>query len=147
MTDDDKPRRGLAGLKDRVAGGTLRKRAIEAAAGRVNALLDAVDAFEDRGGLSGLIDESLRNTTARARQITGDDKTLRQYYANLEVPFGSDRETVKKAYRNLLKRYHPDKHSGDPEREAMATRLTQELTRAYDAINAWHDRRRLPGGS
>jgi len=145
MAEQDKPKRRLAGLRDRVAASTgLGRRAIEAATGKVNALLEAVDAFEEGGGLSAMIDEGLRTTTARAQLLTGDDKSLRQYYANLEVPFGADKETVKKAYRQLLKRYHPDKHSGDPEREAMATRLTQELTRAYDAINAWHDRRRLP---
>ena len=119
------------------------KRAIDAAAKNVNALIDAVDEFEERGGISGLLDDSLRTTSAKARVLTGEEKTLRQYYANLEVPFGADKEEVKKAYRELLRRYHPDKHSGDPEREAVATRLTQELTRAYQEVNRYLDRRRL----
>lgn len=117
----------------------LRK-LIQAASRRANDLLDTINAFEDEGGVTTWLDEGLKSTSARARLIVRDDKNLHQYYANLEVPFGADRETVKKAYRALLRRYHPDKHSGDPEREAVATRLTQELTRAYDAICAYLDR-------
>lgn len=58
-------------------------------------------------------------------------KAIEQYYANLEVEVGSDLETVKRAYRRLMRRYHPDKHAGDPEKYRNATVLAQSLTRAY----------------
>ncbi|MEO1272641.1 MAG: J domain-containing protein [Myxococcota bacterium] len=102
----------------------------------LNTLLDVVDDFEKRGGLSGLINDTLDDASGRA--LTGStrsgEKSLIQYYANLEVPYGADLATVKKSYRRLLRKYHPDKHSGDPEREQLATELTQELTRAYTAV-------------
>ena len=36
-----------------------------------------------------------------------------------------------------MRKYHPDKHSADADTEALATELTQELTRAYRAIESY----------
>lgn len=119
----------------------LRRRILTGLSTNLNALLDAVDAFEDQGGLSSLIDGTYGH--GKTRQLTGrtsDHKTLRQYYANLETPYGADRKTLKQNYRRLLRKYHPDKHSGDPQREQLATELTQELTRAYTSVIAYLDR-------
>ena len=99
----------------------------------LNAVLDAVEDFEERGGLNAFLDEL---SPGAGRLLGGpyDGKSLRQYYANLETPYGSDVATVKKNYRRLMRKYHPDRHSGDPEREKLATEISQELTRAYDVV-------------
>jgi len=34
------------------------------------------------------------------------------YYEILEVSQTSDKETIKKAYRSMAKKYHPDKNAG-----------------------------------
>jgi len=65
------------------------------------------------------------------------EKTLRDYYANLEVEYGADMDTVKASYRRLMRKYHPDKYSSDPRMEELSTELTQELTRAYRAIESY----------
>ena len=39
----------------------------------------------------------------------------KNYYASLGLPAGSDAEEIKRAYRNLARRYHPDSGSGDVE--------------------------------
>jgi DnaJ-domain-containing protein 1 len=106
----------------------------------LNAMLDAVEDFEDRGGLNQYLGE-LPASAAQLLYGAHDGKPLRQYYANLESPYGSDLATVKKNYRRLMRKYHPDRHSGDPEREKLATELSQELTRAYDTV-CEHIRRR-----
>lgn len=62
------------------------------------------------------------------------DEKLAKYYAALEIPYGSNFETVKKAYRNLLKKYHPDFYLHDPEKQKTATHLTQKLSEAYQAL-------------
>lgn len=111
----------------------------ERISGAANKLLDAVDDFEKRGGISGFIDIELPEALTPPGPY--DSKTLRQYYANLETPYGADLNTVKKNYRRLMRKYHPDRHSGDPEREELATRLSQELTRAYQVVSD-HLRRR-----
>jgi DnaJ-domain-containing protein 1 len=123
---------GLRGLRGRVVG---------AAKNNLNSILDKVESFEEKGGFSRLMDEALNAPTASGWLVSGtDEKTLRQYYANLEVEYGADLQTVKKSYRRLVRRYHPDKHSDDDERERLATQLTQELTRAYDAIRAYKEK-------
>jgi len=69
------------------------------------------------------------------------DEDLRQDYANLEVPFGADIETVKRAYKNLIMRYHPDKHSGNPEKLRMATEITKKVNESFERIRSHTERR------
>ena len=59
---------------------------------------------------------------------------VRRAYAALEVPVGSNFETVRKSYRALMRKYHPDHHSGSPEKQKTATELTQRLTEAYKLL-------------
>jgi DnaJ-domain-containing protein 1 len=59
---------------------------------------------------------------------------LRKAYASLEVPAGSDFETVRKAYRTLMRKYHPDRHAQTPEKQKAATELAQKLTQAYKVL-------------
>lgn len=104
----------------------------------LNELLDRVTEFEQQGGFRRLVDpiagELGLDTSPPA---PSGEKTIREYYANLEVPYGSDLETVKISYRRLLRKYHPDKHAESPEMEALATDLTQEITRAYRAVESY----------
>jgi len=67
------------------------------------------------------------------RTAAGDD-AIRKAYAALEVPAGSDFETVRHSYRRLMRKYHPDLHGGAPEKQRAATDLTQRLTQAYKAL-------------
>ena len=67
------------------------------------------------------------------RTAAGDD-AIRKAYASLEVPAGSDFETVRKSYRRLMRKYHPDLHGGTPEKARAATDLTQRLTQAYKTL-------------
>jgi DnaJ-domain-containing protein 1 len=60
---------------------------------------------------------------------------LAQYYANLEIPVGSDRATVKKAWKTQMKKYHPDLHCADPEKKRIAEELTLQLTEAHRILD------------
>jgi DnaJ-class molecular chaperone len=70
---------------------------------------------------------------AQARKPAPPDE-LRLAYAALEVPYGADFATVRKSYRALMRKYHPDRHTGSPEKQKAATELAQKLTLAYDMI-------------
>lgn len=62
------------------------------------------------------------------------DQQLAGYYANLEIPYGSDLEVVRRAWKRQLKKYHPDLHANNPEKRQMANELTAGLTKAYEEI-------------
>jgi len=66
---------------------------------------------------------------------------LRQDYANLEVPFKSDLEIVKKQYKTLLRKYHPDRFAQDPEKYRHATELTKKLNESFHRIKEYHEHR------
>ncbi len=59
------------------------------------------------------------------------DAQLARYYAELGVPYGAELVVVKRAYRRLMRRVHPDRHAGDAARHEEATQLSQTLGEAY----------------
>jgi DnaJ like chaperone protein len=69
------------------------------------------------------------------RQRTANDSadSAAQYYALLGLDNGADMSTIKKAYRQLSMKYHPDKvsHLGD-EFKGIAEEKMKELNAAYD---------------
>jgi len=74
-----------------------------------------------------------RSSPPPRRTAAGDD-AIRKAYAALEIPAGSDFETVRRSYRTLMRKYHPDLHTGAPEKQRAATDLAQRLTEAYKTL-------------
>jgi len=66
---------------------------------------------------------------------------LRGDYANLEVPFGADIETVRRSYKRLMLHYHPDRHGSDPEKQRVATEITKKLNESFERIRAYQESR------
>jgi DnaJ-domain-containing protein 1 len=87
-------------------------------------------------------EESVRAARARAdesarrapRPPTGGDE-IRRAYAALEVAYGADFVTVRKSYRTLMRKYHPDRHGQSPEKQKAANELAQRLTAAYRVLS------------
>ena len=59
---------------------------------------------------------------------------VQKAYAVLELPVGSDFETVRKSYRALMRKYHPDRHTQTPEKQRAANEVAQRLTDAYKLL-------------
>src|SRR5947209_18090495 len=57
-------------------------------------------------------------------------KTKRDYYQVLEVDRSASPEIVKRAYRKLAVKFHPDKNPDDPQAEEKF----KELGEAYDVL-------------
>ena len=55
---------------------------------------------------------------------------MKNYYKILEIEFGTDTLTVKKAYRRLALKYHPDKN-----RASDAANMFIEITEAYEVLS------------
>lgn len=113
----------------------------------LNRVVDRIATIEEGGGIGALLErqierlrreqERLRREAQQAARSGGPlahMANIRQAYARLEVPYGSDYETVRESYRSLMRRYHPDRHAADPERERIATAISQRLTVAYDLL-------------
>jgi DnaJ-domain-containing protein 1 len=90
------------------------------------------------------LDEFMRtgsNDSARTRSRRAappprqpPDESLRLDYANLEVPFGADIDTVRRSYKRLMLKYHPDKHAGDPEKQKIALEITKKVNESFERI-------------
>jgi len=57
--------------------------------------------------------------------------TDRDYYDIMGVPKSASQDDIKKAYRELVKRYHPDLHKDD----SQAPRHMSEVNEAYDTLS------------
>lgn len=121
--------------------------------------------LSERIGLRQWTDEALRNELERRRRARGRpvngrpaaddeltamasarrdrmrDRSLARCYALLELPVGASRLEVQRAFRSLLRQYHPDRYLGDPEQHASSVALVTSLTDAYLALIARHERR------
>lgn len=54
-------------------------------------------------------------------------------YEVLGVRYGASQEEIKRAYRTLVKKYHPDNYSNHP-LEDLAKEKMQEINSAYDQL-------------
>lgn len=70
-------------------------------------------------------------------QTTVYPQEVRLAYAALELPLGADKDQVQRAYRDLLSRYHPDKHGQNPELLHAANELTRRIKEARDRLLAF----------
>ena len=66
------------------------------------------------------------------------DQSLKRDYATLEVGFAAPFSEVRKSYKRLLHKYHPDRFSGDDAKQALANEVTQRLNDAFSRIERQH---------
>lgn len=60
-----------------------------------------------------------------------ENKLEAKYYRILELDYGSDFESIKKSYKKLLKKYHPDFFQNKPEKLKSAQEITRQINEAY----------------
>ena len=70
----------------------------------------------------------------RALEAIEKDREVLQAYANLELPRTAKWGEVEARYREMLARFHPDKHRNDPDRYRVALDVVAGLTRAYQIL-------------
>lgn len=127
-----KARGALDGLADAITGD-------EDDAGYEDIDLDALQADLDRkfkeefGDMDLGMDPPPRGASSGSRGgRTSPRKKAAQakHYQTLGLKPGADLDEVKKAYRKLMRKYHPDRYAGDAKKQAWATRKSQELSEA-----------------
>ena len=79
-------------------------------------------AWEDVGG---------SGTSSGTR--SGVDPKLAAHYRALELPYGADLQSVRAAYKRLMKLYHPDRYQ-DPVMRETATEVVKRINAAYGEL-------------
>lgn len=54
-----------------------------------------------------------------------------EFYNALEVKKGDDFPTIKKSYRKMVKLYHPDLYTDNPDKQELAQKVTLQINEAY----------------
>jgi DnaJ-domain-containing protein 1 len=62
------------------------------------------------------------------------DPVLARCYAELGVPYGANFWQVRRAWKGLMRKHHPDVQGGDAERERAGTEKVKQLNRALAEI-------------
>lgn len=100
-------------------------------------LNDEEPSEKTRSSTGGSNYKSYTNTGASS----GPDPMLKKDFENLNVPFGASYEEVKKSYKNLLRKYHPDKHAQDPEKMKHATQIAQKINESFLRIKQYYKKK------
>ena len=64
---------------------------------------------------------------------------LRQDYANLEVPFAAPFAEVRRSYKLLMQRYHPDRNADDAEKLRVANEIAKKINASYRRIRDFEE--------
>lgn len=72
--------------------------------------------------------------SARAPRPGSTDAQLAEWYKVLDLSPGADMAQIKSSYRQLMRKYHPDMHAGNPSKQKAATELSMRVTTAYNGL-------------
>lgn len=62
------------------------------------------------------------------------------YYIILDVDFNASQDEIKNSYKNLARKFHPDKHNHDERSRKEAEVIFQKIKTAYDILSDPHKR-------
>jgi hypothetical protein len=92
-----------------------------------------------RGGFSATGSSSTTSSSggsARPPRPGTHDAQLAEWYRVLDLSASADIPQIKSAYRQLMRKYHPDMHAGNPQKQKAATELSMRVTAAYNGLIA-----------
>jgi DnaJ-domain-containing protein 1 len=79
---------------------------------------------------------SSSGSSARPPRPGSPDAQLAEWYKVLDLSPGADMGQIKSSYRQLMRKYHPDMHAGNPQKLKAATELSMRVTAAYNGLVA-----------
>lgn len=123
---------------------TLTEKLRTKAREQLNAMQDRVAAFERQGGVEAAVERVAERLRREEERLSSGKHSLNPeyqqqialWYARLELPIGADADAIRTQFRVLMRRYHPDRNVGDKRSEELATRISQDLTVAYEGLLA-----------
>jgi len=99
---------------------------------------DAFRRMKEQAGRPGAPSTGSSGSTgsARAPRPGSAEAKLAEWYRVLDLSPGAELPQIKSAYRQLMRKYHPDMHAGNPQRQKAATELSVRVTAAYNGLLA-----------
>ena len=77
---------------------------------------------------------SSSSSSSRPPRPGSKDAQLAEWYKTLDLQVGADMPAIKSSYRQLMRKYHPDMHAGNPAKQKAATELSMRVTTAYNGL-------------
>jgi DnaJ-domain-containing protein 1 len=77
---------------------------------------------------------SSSSSSGRAPRPGSKDAQLADWYKTLDLQVGADMAAIKSSYRQMMRKYHPDMHAGNPSKQKAATELSMKVTTAYNGL-------------
>ncbi len=72
--------------------------------------------------------------SARAPRPGSTEAQVLEWYRVLDLQVGADMAQIKSSYRQLMRKYHPDMHAGNPSKQKAANELSMRVTTAYNGL-------------
>jgi DnaJ-domain-containing protein 1 len=79
--------------------------------------------------------------SARPPRPGTPEARLVEWYRVLDLSAGADLAQIKSSYRQLMRKYHPDMHAGNPQKQKAATELSMRVTTAYNGLVAYLEKK------
>ncbi len=97
---------------------------------------EAFRRIKDQAARSGTTSSSSTSTSSNARppRPGSPDAQVAEWYRVLDLSVGADLSQIKSSYRQLMRKYHPDMHAGNPQKQKAATELSMRVTAAYNGL-------------
>lgn len=74
------------------------------------------------------------SSSSRPPRPGSDEAKLAEWYRTLDLQPGADLAEIKSNYRKLMRKYHPDLHTGNAQKQKAATELSMRVTQAYNGL-------------
>ena len=81
------------------------------------------------------------HASARPPRPGSTEAQLLEWYRVLDLQLGADMAQIKTAYRQMMRKYHPDMHAGSPQKQKAATELSMRVTTAYNGLVAHFEKK------
>jgi curved DNA-binding protein CbpA len=72
--------------------------------------------------------------SARPPRAGSTEAKVAEWYKVLDLQVGAEMPQIKSSYRSLMRKYHPDMHAGNPQKQKAATELSMRVTTAYNSL-------------
>ena len=79
---------------------------------------------------------SSSSSSSRPPRPGSHDAQVAEWYRVLDLSVGAELPQIKTSYRQLMRKYHPDMHAGNPQKQKAATELSMRVTAAYNGLVA-----------